>query len=88
MRNSSPVNATLILRVTSNRDGEASITEKYQHELSRLLRYRLAVLDAALRRVEESRCEAAQANMQIRSFGMYRAPSRCANWAAASAKAL
>jgi len=32
-------NVSLILRVTSNRDGEASTTETNQHELSRLLRY-------------------------------------------------
>jgi hypothetical protein len=61
MRNSSPVNAALILRVTSIRDGDGMTTETDQHELSRLLRYRLAVLEAALRRVEELRREAAKA---------------------------
>jgi hypothetical protein len=62
MRRSSPVNATFILRVTSTReDLHASMTETDQHDLSRLLRYRLAVLEAALRRVEQSRRKAAKA---------------------------
>ena len=52
MPHSSPFNVTLILRVTSSRDGETSTTETDQHELSRLLRYRLVVLEAALHRVE------------------------------------
>lgn len=62
MRDSSPVNATFILRVTSTRDDlHALMTETGQHDLSRLLRYRLAVLEAALRRVEELRRKAAKA---------------------------
>ena len=62
MRNSSPVNATFILRVTSSRENlRALMTETVQHDLSRLLRYRLAVLEAALRRVEELRRKAAKA---------------------------
>jgi hypothetical protein len=62
MRNSSPINATFILRVTSSReDLRALMTETVQHDLSRLLRYRLAVLEAALRRVEELRRKAAKA---------------------------
>jgi hypothetical protein len=60
MRHSSPVNAALILRVIScPEEQDTPITETDQHELSRLLRYRLAVLQAALRRVEELRREAA-----------------------------
>ena len=66
MRHSSSVNATLILRVTSTRDAEAATTETDQHEISRLLRHRLAVLEAALRRVEELRREAAKANLRLR----------------------
>ncbi|MGA8741537.1 MAG: hypothetical protein WB561_10175 [Terracidiphilus sp.] len=66
MRHFSPVNASLILRVTSNReDRDAPTTETDQHELSRLLRYRLAVLEAALRRVDELRREAAKANLRL-----------------------
>jgi hypothetical protein len=62
MRHSSPINATLILRVTSARDDvRALMTETDQHELSRLLRYRLAVLEAALRRLVELRRGAAKA---------------------------
>ena len=64
MRHSSPINATLILRVTSSReDLRALVTETDQHDLSRLLRYRLAVLEAALRRIEELRCGAAKASL-------------------------
>jgi|GEM_PF-3807284 len=63
MRNSSPVNATFILRVTSTCDErDALMTETDQHEISRLLRYRLAVLEAALRRVEKLRDKAAKAS--------------------------
>jgi hypothetical protein len=61
MRHSSPINVTFMLRVTYTRDREALITETDQHELSRLLRHRLAVLDAALRRVEELRRETPKA---------------------------
>ena len=62
MRHSSPVNVTLILRILSSaEDQAASTTETDQHELSRLLRYRLAVLEAALRRVDELQREAAKA---------------------------
>jgi hypothetical protein len=62
MRHSSPVNASLIFRLlSSTEDQAASTTVTDQHELSRLLRYRLAVLEAALRRVEELRREAARA---------------------------
>jgi hypothetical protein len=62
MRHSSPVKATFILRVTSTcEDLHALTTETDQHDLSRLLRYRLAVLEAALRRVEELRRKAAKA---------------------------
>jgi hypothetical protein len=62
MRNSYPVNVTLILRViSSTEDQAASTTETDQHELSRLLRYRIAVLEAALCRVDELRREAAKA---------------------------
>lgn len=69
MRNSSPVNASLILRVTScPEDQDALTTEKDQHDLSRLLRYRLAVLEAALRRVDELRREAAKANLHLRNW--------------------
>ena len=47
-------NVTLVLRILSSaEDQAASTTETNQHELSRLLRYRLAVLEAALRRVDE-----------------------------------
>lgn len=61
MLNSSPVNATFILRVTSTcEDPRALKTETDQHDLSRLLRYRLAVLEAALRRVEQLRHKAAR----------------------------
>src|SRR5690348_12786285 len=69
MRHSSPVSASLILRVTSARDEhDALITEADQHELSRLLRYRLAVLEAALRRVDELRRQAAKANLRLRHW--------------------
>jgi hypothetical protein len=62
MRHSFPINVTLILRVTSTRDAQdALITETDQHEISRLLRYRLAVLEAALRRVAEIQRKAAKA---------------------------
>jgi hypothetical protein len=62
MRNSSPVNATFTLWVTSTcEDLRALTTETEQHDISRLLRYRLAVLEAALRRVEELRRKAAKA---------------------------
>ena len=62
MRHSFPINATLILRVTSMRDAQDPlITETDQHEISRLLRYRLAVLKAALRSVDELRRKAAKA---------------------------
>ena len=62
MRHSFPVNVTLILRVSSTRDAQDPlITETDQHEISRLLRYRLAVLEAALRRVEEMQRKAAKA---------------------------
>jgi hypothetical protein len=62
MRHLSPINATLILRViSSTEDQAASITETNQRELSRLLRYRLAVLEAALHRLVELRREAAKA---------------------------
>ena len=65
MRHSSPVNAVLTLQVALPRnDGEGALTTKTdQHELSRLLRYRLAVLEAALRRVEELRRKAAKASL-------------------------
>ena len=49
-------------------DQAASTTETDQHELSRLLRYRLAVLEAALRCVEKLRREAAKANSQLRHW--------------------
>jgi hypothetical protein len=69
MRHSSPVNASLILRVTSGReDRDALKTETDQHELSRLLRYRLAVLEAALCRVEELWREAVKANLRLRCW--------------------
>jgi hypothetical protein len=69
MRHSSPVNASLILRVASIReDRNAPTAEADQHELSRLLRYRLAVLEGALRRVNELRREAAQANLLLRNW--------------------
>ena len=62
MRHSFPINATLILRVTSMRDAQDPlITETDQHEISRLLRYRLAVLEAALRSVDELRRKSAKA---------------------------
>jgi hypothetical protein len=62
MRHSFPINATLILRVTSKRDDQDPlITEMDQHELSRLLRNRLAVLKAALGRVDELSRKAAKA---------------------------
>ena len=62
MRHSYPINATLILRVTSSReDLRALVTETDQHDLSRLLRYRLAVLEAALRRLADLRRKAAKA---------------------------
>jgi hypothetical protein len=62
MRNLPPINATFILRITSSReDLRALMTETDQHDLNRLLRYRLAVLEAALRRVEELRRKAAKA---------------------------
>ena len=68
MRHLPPVNASLILRVDSvSADRNAQTTETDQHELSRLLRYRLAVLEAALRRVDELRREAAKA-LQLRSW--------------------
>ncbi len=64
MRNLPPVNATLILRVTSTREDLCVLTtEADQHDLSRLLRYRLAVLEAALHRIEELRCGAAKASL-------------------------
>ena len=69
MRHFSPVNASLILRVTSNReDRDAPTTGTDQHELSRLLRFRLAVLEAALRRVDELQREAAKANLRLRGW--------------------
>ena len=57
MRNSSSIAAVLTLRVAVIGDvrDEASITEKDQHDLSRLLLHRLTVLEAALRRIEELR---------------------------------
>jgi len=57
MRNSSSIAAVLTLRVALIGDvrDEASITEKDQHDLSRLLLHRLTVLEAALRRIEELR---------------------------------
>jgi hypothetical protein len=62
MKNSLPINATFILRIPSSReDLRALTTEADQHGLSRLLRYRLAVLEAALRRVEQLRSKAAKA---------------------------
>jgi hypothetical protein len=62
MRNSPPVKATVILRVSSIREDLCALTtETDQHDLSRLLRYRLAVLEAALRRVEGLRSKAATA---------------------------
>jgi hypothetical protein len=52
----------LILRVTSKGDDQDPlITEMDQHELSRLLRNRLAVLKAALGRVDELSRKAAKA---------------------------
>ena len=63
MRNPSSIVASLILRVAfigDDRD-EAAITEKDQHDLSRLLLHRLTVLEAALRRVEDLRHETAPA---------------------------
>ena len=57
MRNSSSINAVLSLRVAFIGDAqdEASMTEKDQHDLSRLLLHRLTVLEAALRRIEDLR---------------------------------
>ena len=57
MRNSCSIAAVLTLRVALIGDvrDEASITEKDQHDLSRLLLHRLTVLEAALRRIEELR---------------------------------
>jgi hypothetical protein len=66
MRHLFPINATLILRVVSTSDDRDVLnTETDQHELSRLLRYRLAVLEAALHRVEELRCKAAKALLAV-----------------------
>jgi hypothetical protein len=66
MRHSSPVNVTLLLRILSSaEDQAASTTETNQHELSRLLRYRLAVLEAALRRVDELQREAGKALLAL-----------------------
>lgn len=62
MQHSSPVNTTFILRVTATHEDLLALTaESGQHDPSRLLRYRLAVLEAALRRVEELRTKAAKA---------------------------
>ena len=63
MRNSSSINAVLNLRVAFIGDArdKAPITETDQHDLSRLLLHRLAVLEAALRRVEDLRRETAPA---------------------------
>ncbi len=62
MRHSSPVNVALLLRVAScPKEQYTLITTADQDELSQLLRYRPAALDAALRRVEELRREAGKA---------------------------
>jgi hypothetical protein len=63
MRNSSSIVATLSLNVVVIPDDsdEAPLTEKDQHELSRLLLHRLTVLRAALRRVKELKRGAALA---------------------------
>jgi hypothetical protein len=59
---------SLILRVAfigDDRD-EAPITEKDQHDLSRLLLHRLTVLEAALRRVEDLRRRQPRQRNQVR----------------------
>ena len=57
MRNPSSITAVLTLLVAFMGDArdDALITEKDQHDLSRLLLHRLTVLEAALRRIEELR---------------------------------
>lgn len=62
MHTSSRVNAADILqRALARSHGEgALIAERIQRDLSRFLRYRVAGLEAALRRVEELRRAAAQ----------------------------
>jgi hypothetical protein len=61
MRESSPVNAMHSRQQAfPSRNGEDALsTGAIEHDLSRFLRYRLAVLEAALRRVEELRRAAA-----------------------------
>lgn len=67
MQRSSPISAPFIVRGNSTREDPCSLmTETDQHALSRLFRYRLAVLEAALRRVEELRRQAAKANLRLR----------------------
>src|ERR1700733_6905881 len=68
MRYSFPINVTLILRVLFSEDHPKSTRGMDQHELSRLLRYRLAVLEAASRGLVDLRHEAAKANLQLQSW--------------------
>jgi hypothetical protein len=65
MRNSPRITAPLILQVISIQDEEASATDTELHDLGRLLRYRLAVLEAALRRVDELQREAGKALLAL-----------------------
>ncbi len=69
MRHFSPVNASLFLRVLLGQEkGRPPKTETDRDELSQLLRYRLAVLEAALRRVDELQREAAKANQRLQCW--------------------
>jgi hypothetical protein len=68
MRYSSSVHASLILRLTSIRDGEASTTKTNQHEPGRFLRYCLAVQEAALCRFVKLLREAVKANLRWRHW--------------------
>jgi hypothetical protein len=62
MQHSSPVNTTFILLVTAtHEDLLALIAKSGKHDLSRRLHYRLAVLQAALCRVETMRRNAVKA---------------------------
>lgn len=65
MRNSSTVAAILTRQVAFIGDAKdtASVGDG-QHEMSRLLLHRLIVLAAALQRIAELQCEAAQAPIQ------------------------
>jgi hypothetical protein len=59
-----------------SRKQDALITETDQHELSRLLHYRLAALEAALRHLVERRREAAKA-LQHHFWGCFPSRATC-----------